>query len=509
MTTETLNRADETTRRRPGPRATTALTVVGLAALTLVLRLIGVRTAYDVFVDEPFYVSLGRSVADGHLVPIGSGTPFLLHPPGFFWLEAAWSAIMPFTGDAFYDIHNVRILQALLAAGSVALLFFLVRRLAGARTAIIASVIFSLDPYLLQQNGRVMLETTTLAFLLGGFLLITRIAQHATAARTREAILAGALFGCAILTKDIALLVVVLPLATIAVSGWFRMRRAAIVAAGTAVGMYLVYVLVLLVSGYGSAFWTAKTGGLSRAVGTDVTTGFSAAGSPTLTGALWSQSYLFFGSYAIVALGSVAGLWLLIRPRVETDRIVGLFTAASGVVLGYALVFGTIEEQFLYFLSVPAIAALTVCAARLVGSGRRQTQETRFVLGALTALLLVLNVFSWSYIHAHTDDGQKQAHRWLMANAPEGSGVAWVASQTEISLRGTTFRTVELGTPEEMAAQHITYVVLLEKAVAEGYTDVSPATLKWYAQHSTKVFSYVGRSQGEVSVYRTNDASAW
>ncbi|WP_030433999.1 ArnT family glycosyltransferase [Actinoplanes subtropicus] len=510
MTTETLDTA--ATREVPAgrwrdSRAITASTVIAIVAVTLLLRLIGIGRSYDVFVDEPFYVSLGRSVADGHWVPIGSGRPFLLHPPGFFYLEALWFKLFGYRHDPFQDIYSIRVLQALLAAGSAILIYFLVRHIAGRGPAVVAVAVFSIDAYVLQQNGRVMLETAAVTLALGGYLTLVR--QIRTGRRSLPAAIGvGLLFGAAILTKDMAALITVLPLLAIAAFGWYGWRREAMAGAATAIAAYLLYVLVVLVSGHAKDFWEQKTNGLSRAFGTSVSTGFTADNAPSLAKQLWVQLLTFGGSYVVLAIGVVAGLWLLVRPWTPLDRILGLGTAGGLLIMAYGLALGTVEEQFLYFLAVPAIMSLATAAHRLRTRAARPAGLRRVAFSAF-AVLLAVELFSWGSVHAEADDSQHRAYEWLIRNAPAGSIVAWVASQSEVTLRGSGLVTTPVGTPAEMAAKQVTYLLVLDKTVREGYAPVPAADIDWYAAHSTKVFSATGRSFGGVAIYRTTDVSLW
>jgi 4-amino-4-deoxy-L-arabinose transferase-like glycosyltransferase len=490
------------------PRMITASTVAAIAAVALLLRLIGITTGYDTVVDELFYVSLGQSVGAGHVPPVSAGHPFLLHPPLFFLLESSWGAVFGFGADPYHNVFSVRVLQQLLAAGSTVLIFFLTRRLAGYKPAVVAAVLFVTDAYLIRQNSRVLLETLTLTLVLAGYLLIVRLMSSTGAERIRFAAAAGACFGLAVLTKDMALLVTTLPLAVLVITNWYRMRREAIIAGATVIGMYLVWVIVVVATGNGGAFWTSKASGLSRLLGASVTTGFNSPKSPSLGGQLLSQLFTFSGSYLIIALGSVAGIWLLIRPQIDTDRILGLFTASSALMLGYDLLFGTIEEHFLYFLAVPALLSVAVGGYRLTQLAPRPTETSRVLLAGL-AIVLMFHGYGWARTQASPDDGEHRAYQWLMANAPAGSKVAWIAGQAELALAGSHLQAVPLGTPAQMAAQNVTYLFTVSRIVEQGYSFATPESVGWFARRGSKVFSFMGRSSGEVAIYQTDNASVW
>jgi 4-amino-4-deoxy-L-arabinose transferase-like glycosyltransferase len=497
----------------PITRRTVWLTIGGIAAFVLGLRLTGLATAYDIFVDEPFYTSMGASVAAGHLPPVNFGKPFLLHPPGFFLIEAAWRALTPVDGNLYHDVILMRLLQQLFAVATAILLFRLIQRLAGFAPAIVATVLFAVDAFVVRQNGRVLLETVTMAFVLAGYLLLTRLAQGQTARRTLTASAAGLLFGAAVLTKDMALLITGVPLAFIAIRATLIRRTEALIAACAPLALYLVWLGYLVVKGYGDEFWTAKTGGLRRLLGTDVITGFNAPDSPSLVGVMWSQGLHFGASYVVVALGTAAGVWLLIRPVHQAERMLGWLAASAAGMTAYNTLFGTIEEHFLYFLQLPALASLVVVGTHLLRGemtlGPRVTVPVKPIVIAALAVAVTLNMVSWVRTRATPDNGQQLAIQWLQQHAPAGSKVAWIAGQTEYALQGTGLVPLPLGDPALMASNNVSYLVTLEKIIDQGYSFASRSSVDWYAQHSTKVFSFVGRSYGEVAVYQTTDASVW
>ena len=74
---------------------------------------------------------------------------------------------------------------------------------------------------------------------------------------------------------------------------------------------------------------------------------------------MWSDIGSFGLSYLLVALGVLAAV-VLLRSARQDYKVVGVFVASAAALLGSAVCFGTIEEQFLYFLSVPAVISVSV-----------------------------------------------------------------------------------------------------------------------------------------------------
>ncbi len=106
-------------------------------------------------------------------------------------------------------------------------------RTAGALAGIVAGVLYALDPFIMRFDGRLFLEAPTLFWVATGVLIF--IVRETP----RTAILAGVAFGLALLTKDTAAYLTVLPLLLIAafvpVEG---LRRRALTAVAVACSLY-------------------------------------------------------------------------------------------------------------------------------------------------------------------------------------------------------------------------------------------------------------------------------
>jgi hypothetical protein len=272
---------------------------------------------------------------------------------------------------------------------------------------------------------------------------------------------------------------------------------------------YGLYALALAVQGLGDDLWYAKTTGVYRLLGLHITTGYNAKGAPSLGSTAVAQAMDFGASYAVIGLGALASLYLLVRGSRAEQRILGLFGTSAILMIGYAAVFGTIEEHFLYFLAVPALAALAVASAILARAGPARHRALAGVLAVAVVVLSVPEVVTYVRTRTRPDNGQQLALEWLRHNAPAGTKVAWIAGQTRYEMQGTPFIPVPLGAPDQMAAQGVTHLITLDKIIKQNYSFASQDSIDWYAAHSVKVFSFRSPSYGEVAVYRTIDPSVW
>ncbi|HZD65687.1 MAG TPA: glycosyltransferase family 39 protein, partial [Acidimicrobiales bacterium] len=396
--------------------------------LTVDLRLMGLGHAYDVFGDEIYYVDLGRSLWGGHYPPqFQHQGPFLLHPPLFFGFEAAWRDLFGPQASYFHLLYLDRDLNVVFAAISAGALFFIGERLGGRLAGAAAALLFAFSPYILRLNGRVLLETSALAFVLVGYAILF----HALGERGRRArwwgIGAGIVMGLGVVCTDMAGLVTVVPLAVLLGLGWRCDRRTVALAVVGAIVPYVAYLVTLGASGTLGAFIHQETFGLRRLLGLVQVTGFNQAGAPSLVGKLLAQIAHFITTYLVCGLGVASAVYCLFSRRREL-RVLGLFVASAILTLGYAVFFGTVEEQFLYFLSGPSILGVVVTGAALArGEGRLGARVlARFprprALGAgLLVVLLAAVAYDgsiWYATRTTPDNGLQREVAWFHRNVP-------------------------------------------------------------------------------------------
>lgn len=499
----------------PG-RASDGIVLAALGLLAAAARLIRIGTTYDTFVDEYFYADLGTSVAHGHFPPqTAPGSFFVLHPPGFFVLEALWTTALPF-GTGYQDrIVAGRLLNITLGVLVTVLIYLLVKQLATRRIAALTALYFTCEPFVLRQNGRVLLETATLTFVVAGWLLVVRAVREPQVHPARRAVVAGLVLGCGPLTKDMAAALTTLPLLIMAVTGWGLRRWAAAAAAAASTLPYGAFLAATVVQGGQDLLWDTKLHGLRRLAGVSITTGYNAPHAKvSLVEAALGQISHFGTTYALLGLGSLAALWLLARPRRPEHRVMGLVTVCAGGLIGYSTVFGTAEEHLLYFLLVPAAVSTGVVAARLFPRRRPAPWRSRrgilrgFAAGTV-ALALCWNVGTWLQVRTVPDDGQQRFASWLRRNVPPGEKVAWIVGQTTYEVKDAGRVPVPMTTPAALAREKVRYLVVLHKEVEQGYTFTTAAAVAWYAARSREVFAFSGPTYGRISVYESTDLSVW
>ncbi|MFF9804060.1 ArnT family glycosyltransferase [Streptomyces coeruleorubidus] len=480
--------------------------VAGLmAALTGVVRLVGFGQTPDVFGDEVYYWRIGHSVESGGF-PRYKGGLFFLHPPGYFYMEGGWERLFGAHGDVISGVHQMRLLNAVLAMITAAVLVFLITRVTRSVPAAVAvGLLFVFDPFVLRLNDRVLIETSMMLWVLLGYLVLVPLTQGDRPPRARgRAAAGGLLFGLAILTKDVAALITVLPLLAAALFTWRSRRSLPLLAAVSATVPYAIYVSVVAAAGHFDELWAVKTHGIRRLLGQVQETGFNAAGAPSLSQRVAEEMSNFGGTYALLALGPPAVL-LVLRRGNRAQRLLGLWYLSAGIALGYAVVKGTLEEQALYMLILPTIVVMAIAGVRL-WEGRAERRPLRSGVARTTTVLVVAGALAASGItYAQTrprpDDGYAQLRQYMLDHVPPGSRVISTSGSTDLVLEDR-YRVGRWHTPQERAGARASYVVTTWRLVAHGYSPFTQRQVRDLTRQGDLLFSFRGRTYGTVAVYR-------
>ncbi len=483
------------------------LLTAALTALALVLRLAQVRTTYDVFVDEVSYAAIGRSVEAGDGVVLNGGL-FFLHPPMFFVEIAALFRATRSSAGPVETVLSARPLDAVAGSLGVALAVVVLLRAARPLAAAVGGLLLAMDPFLIRFDSRLLLEAPAMAPATAGLLVLT-----AAPAANRRAIgwglVAGSLFAVSAITKELYIFVGVLPaLALVLVTRGPARTMHATAVVSTVVG-YAVYLSTVVAGGNGGTWWSEKTVGIQRVIGTEQQTGFNRPGAPSLTSRLAANVATTSVSYALIAAGVVAALLVLAtawRRRatapVPTAAVaVATWCAGAAAFLGYEIVLGTLEEQMFYPLLVTSTVALCVglslLADRAPAGSRRRVG--RGVLVALVVAAVVGDGVTWTRIQQTPDDAYARMLSWSDAHLPDGVVVSATEDTAQFLLRG-----VEIGqwaTVPQLVANRVDYVLVSTSLVEQGYGLADPSFLRTLATRATAVHTESGRTAGQLRLY--------
>ena len=267
------------------------LCAAGIMIAAVALREVNIARAYDVHVDELTYSNISLNLAVRHSLRYFN-QPFFVHPPGFLFIEAAYIKLAHLTHRSPLGVvYGVRNLMAVLAGISTGLVFAVTwlgtRRLAA---ALVAGALFCLDPFVVRISSLGLLESPAVLFALAGY---TALIPLAGADRGRKAslltIAAGVAFGVALLTKETAFFLTIVPLLICLAGGWCFRRVVSIRIAAIATLVYLPYPVITAATGYWHDYRAQTVQGLLRFLGNIQNTGYNQRNGPSLPAAVQTQ----------------------------------------------------------------------------------------------------------------------------------------------------------------------------------------------------------------------------
>ncbi|MFZ0226514.1 MAG: hypothetical protein WAL41_06145, partial [Mycobacterium sp.] len=275
------------------------------------------------------------------------------------------------------------------------------------------------------------------------------------------------------------------------------------------------YVAVVAANGQFRGIWEAKTAGVQRMLGLVQTTGFHSSGGGSLSSRLIAEVGSFATTYIALAL-AVPALAVMVRRGGPLQRMLGLLYCAAGLTLGYALAFGTLEEQELYLLIVPSLLMIPVATTLLFdgnrGFHRSAPANRRSMLStaAITALVFAigLNFVTWVQWLRQPDDAIVQLVRYMPANVPAGTTVSVPTATPYPPFNDVTqealpprYKVDPWLTPAARSRDHVRYVLVEWGLISDGYSKISSSEIRSVVRHGRQVFSASGRSYGQVTLY--------
>lgn len=484
-----------------GRLAEPALGALAFALMAMALRFFQIHVAYDIHIDEISYLRISENVSS-HLRPELYGEAFFLHPPLFFYIEAGWLHLFPPTGNIVQDILAVRSLNVIFAGGTAALLFLIGRSLAGTIAGAVAAAAFVLDPFMIKITSWNLLEASTVFWVLAGLAVIVLTSDLEGHLSRRAAILAGIAFGAGLLTKEESAFVSLLPcLAWIAI-GCRRPRRL-LLTLSAAVLTYSIYPLVTALNGGLDGYFNAKLRGVARLAGIIQESGFHQSGTQSFLGAVIDRARVFGATYLIIGLGVLATAFLW-RQGGRENRLIAAWMASAMLLLSYALLLGTLEEQMFYLLVVPASLSIGVAVPQLLrgGSGRRRRGALPVALAVAGMAFVAVSGVVWCQTHLVPDNGYERMVAWMDANLPPGTAVS-IAPEAPTFLLSQQ-ETGKWLTLADLARHHAQYVVTSTTETTDGYVPGSTQFFLWLQRHARVVFSFSGRVHGTIVIYKVD-----
>jgi len=498
--------------------------IAGAAILVLAFGGVAWRIdrAPDVFTDEILYTRLGIRVASEGALVWDNGRPIFIHPPLYFLLQGFFSALTSdlartvyAPGDIFAAVHHARLLNALLAGATAVVLYLLGVRLKGTGLGLLLVALFVLDPFGVRINRRAMIETLAGLLALSGMALVLTAGERDRRPMVR-AIAAGMLMGTAVLTKDLAFTA---PLAVLLFGVWELRRTAYVDRRGstarliapfvTAVIAFLSYAVVPLwasSTGYWDRFVRVKSLALQRLIGLVHTSGWNRPGV-SLTEILMQRLETYGTSYFLLALGGLATLVILVLGRkARVGRLLGVWGLVVYPLFAFVALFGSGNDQFFYFLLLPAIILIGYALVLLNAREWQWTPAQRRWIKAtpvgLLVVILLTNLFLWWTTYGvGSDDGYSRLAAYVEQNVPAGTPINASGDALKFRYFFPKHPVTNVGIPEAAVGSGVRYFVLAPKDVEGRFGNITPELADWITDHGVRLFSAEGASYGDIHLY--------
>jgi 4-amino-4-deoxy-L-arabinose transferase-like glycosyltransferase len=476
--------------------------MVVLALLAFDLRAFRLGQSWDIFVDEITYLRLSENVGH-HLSVTLYGVHFYLHPPAFFFLQGLYIRLMSPSGSVIEQVQSVRYVKTIVASLSAALLFYIGYRIDGRMSGLIAALMYSLDPFVIRVSSRNLLDPSAVMWVLVGYaILLSSDELKSDTIPWWRGVAAGVAFGLGLLTKDMIFFLTLVPLAVCFIRNWSISRPLAFLVSVVTAATYLPYLITVVVIGDWSLFVDQKSRGALRLAGAIQETGFNKPGNQTLLDAITAQLVTFATTYAILGLGLLAvGLLLLVGGHRE--KLVAVWTGSAYTLLAYSVVFGTLEEQFFYYLVVPSIASIAVASTMLYRETLIPQRYRRLCLSFGSFLVVLFVAWSgaiWLRVHTTPDNGYQHVVSYLNENVPRGTHISVTTDTAQFIMTG--YVSGVWVTPEQLQDHHVEYVVVSTSAIDKGYSFVGQDMLTWLEGHAQLTYAFDGPTFGSLRVYR-------
>ncbi|GAA4772353.1 hypothetical protein GCM10023200_00840 [Actinomycetospora chlora] len=487
----------------PGSRVLFWVLLGLLAGATVALRAWHQGTAYELFMDEIQYADVGNSFAAGH-GPELFDEPFFLHPPLLFALLGLVIG-QPVDHMTVEFVLGLRPVELVFAAANVLLVVGIARRVVGPWAALLAGLVYALDPFVVRFDSRLMLEAPMMFGILAGVLaLLVAVDRTSRSARLAWFAVGGVAWGIAITTKSTAALITAFPLLIMFVTSWGLRRREALGVLAVQASVYATYVVWVLATGNVGPWFDQTIAGTLRAVGIIKQTGFNAPHSSSFTDRLLAQGVWFFPSYLLIGWRSLRvgreGTHGSHALRGDGDDL-GLLTCWLAGVLAaivYTFGLGEVEEQTFYLLAVPS----TVVVAMLVTQMASWRTGARIALTVVVTLVLTSSAIIWSTLRTDRDDTYLRLVEYMYATIDVQNEIAVGEHTAQFVLPGYGIH--ELDSIDSARRTFSRYALVSTELTEQGLAPAPPELLDELARRYTLVFTAHGRTAGDLRLYDLN-----
>lgn len=480
-----------------------------VAGVALLYNLFG---APDVLVDEAAYTWMAKQVALHGQLSLGN-QPMFIHPPMMWLVEGAWLWITGYASAPEPSaIYAARLLSASVGALAVLLIAAMAYRLAETaaprqRRVVTGAVtlLAALDPVLVRYDRQDVIEPFALFM---GMLVLHAAWSLRMRGTFAYVSVVGLLGGLTLLTNEIAVFLVIIPVIYAVLERDRQLIRQALGAFGISLLIALTAFLWAIELHLAGNFLWVQTNGLQRLIGLIQNTGFNMPGV-SLVGSLEESLKQYSSSYILLATGFLAFVWCYTRKNSRNAKFVAAWLTSSYALAAYIAAIGTLNVNFFCY-PLPGCIVGTVFFADAVVTrwinrrARRQAanpgdrgrdlaraRRLPVIAGAIVSSgLVTLSAYSWVVNYSRPGDGVAQADRFIAAKLPACAMVNASGDPQKYSylLGGRDFTAFSVG-PNALA-NGIHYFLLAPTDAIEHSTDMSPQLEHWIEEngHQLAVF---------------------
>jgi 4-amino-4-deoxy-L-arabinose transferase-like glycosyltransferase len=467
---------------------------ITIFVLAFALRVYGLSSSPDIFGDEVLYTNLALKLPQfGHLVALNS--PWFIHPPLFYALQSIFFQLTGIRGLTLANVFTSRLTSCLYASLAVVVMFVWIAKISEIKVGAATAFVLMLEPYALKYSRMGLLESLVMMFAIVALVFFARANSKNN---LKNYVIGGIFFGLAMLTKEVALFVIVIiavywlltkfvAKTKINIKGTFTFITIGLV-------MYLSYVIWAL-SINASAFLSTKYYLFERALWIVRDQGYTTPGYSAFTTDFISTINIYLITYILIGIAALASIYFLERERNKFTLLLTSWFIGSVIFFG---AIGAHNSQFFIYITIPAAVTTGYMIAKFAFKQIYRNKKALFAALMLLLVIIGYNTMVWVFVDGGNDTAVSQSINWVQTNIANGEKI-WVPQYTYQFL-SSDYQIVNkeaYSTLNSIRGQGIHYFITSPRwaYLADN------ATLKYIRDNGTCVAVFYGRSIKEIEIY--------
>ena len=467
---------------------------VTVFVLALALRVYELSSSPDIFGDEVLYTNVALKLPQfGHLVALNS--PWFIHPPMFYVLQSIFFQLTGVSGLTLANVFTARLTSCLYASLAMVVVFIWIAKISEVKVGAATAFVLMLEPYALKYSRIGLLESLVMLFAIVALVFFARANSKNN---LKNYVIGGIFFGLAMLTKELALFVIVIIamywLLTKFVAKTKINIKGTFTFIGTGLVIYFGYVIWAL-SIDASAFLSTKYYLLERALWIIRDQGYTTPGYSAFTSDFISTINIYLTTYILIGVAAIASVYFLVRERNKFTLLLTSWFIGSAIFFG---AIGAHNSQFFIYITIPAAI---IAGYMITKFAFEQIYRNKKVMFAALMLFLVVISYStmvWMSIDGGDDTAVSQSINWVQTNIANGEKI-WVPQYTYLFL-SSNYQIVNkeaYPTLNSIQGKGIHYFITSPR-----WTYLADnSTLNYIRENGTCLAVFHGQSTKEIEIY--------